>query len=146
LSTKVHLRASAAVEEQLKKAEMLLQFTEENLKPVEECLMEAEVYLRSAREHLKVIETRMAPARALPRTPVKAVVGFLRAGEPIEEHHGQGGLRGAQADPTAGGGGDPRGDERAVRQDQHSGAGSRQDGSARRAGRFEDERREAGGC
>jgi hypothetical protein len=33
-STKVHLRASAAVEEQLKKAEMLLQFTEENLKPL----------------------------------------------------------------------------------------------------------------
>jgi hypothetical protein len=56
-STKVHLRASAAVEEQLEKAEMLLQFTEKNLKPVEGCLMEAEVYLRSAREHLEIIET-----------------------------------------------------------------------------------------
>jgi hypothetical protein len=43
-STKVHLRASAAVEDQLKKAERLLQFTEENLKPVEWHLMEAEVY------------------------------------------------------------------------------------------------------
>jgi hypothetical protein len=94
-STKVLLRASAPVDEQLGKAETLLQFTEKNLKPVEECLMEAEVYLRSAREHLEVIETRMAPARALPRAPVKAVVGFLRAGEPIEEHHGQGGQRGA---------------------------------------------------
>jgi hypothetical protein len=31
----------------------------------------------------------MAPARAPPRSPVKAVVGFLRAGEPIQEHHGQ---------------------------------------------------------
>jgi hypothetical protein len=117
-STKVLLRASAAVEEQLEKTEMLLQFTEKNLKPMEWHLMEAEVYLKSAREHLEVIETRMAPAKAPPRSPVKAVVGFLRAGEPIEEHHGQGGLRGARADPTAGGGGDPRGDERAVRQDQ----------------------------
>jgi hypothetical protein len=50
-STMVHLRASATVEEQLKKAEMLLQFTEENLKPVEWHLMEAEVYLKSARGH-----------------------------------------------------------------------------------------------
>jgi hypothetical protein len=86
--------------------------------------MEAEVYLRSAREHLEVIETRMAPARAparaLSRTPVKAVVGFLRAGEPIQEHHGQGGRRGARAGPTAGGGDEPQGDERAVRQDQVS--------------------------
>jgi hypothetical protein len=87
--TKVHLRATATVDEQLKKAEALLQFTEKNLKPVEECLMEAEVYLRSAREHLEVIETRMAPAEAPPRSPVKAVVGFLRAGEPIEGHHRQ---------------------------------------------------------
>jgi hypothetical protein len=60
----------------------------------------------------------MAPAEAPPRSPVKTVVGFLRAGEPIEEHHGQGGRRGARASPTASGGGDPRGDERAVRQDQ----------------------------
>jgi hypothetical protein len=44
-STKVHLRATAAVEEQLEKAEMLLQFTEKNLKPEEWHLMEAEVYL-----------------------------------------------------------------------------------------------------
>jgi hypothetical protein len=87
-STKVHQRASAAVEDQLKKAEMLLQFTEENLKPVEWRLMEAEVYLKSAREHLEVIETRMAPAKAPPRSPAKAVVGFLQAGEPIEGHHG----------------------------------------------------------
>jgi hypothetical protein len=117
-STKVHLRASAAVEEQLEKAEMLLQFTEKNLKPLEWHLMEAEVYLKSAREHLEVIETRMAPARAPPRSPAKAVVGFLRAGEPVKEHHGQGGRRGARAGPTAGGGDEPRGDERAVRQDQ----------------------------
>jgi hypothetical protein len=81
--------ASATVDEQLEKAETLLQFTEKNLKPVEWCLMEAEVYLRSAREHLEVIETRMAPGRAPPRSPVKAVVGFLRAGERIEEHHGR---------------------------------------------------------
>jgi hypothetical protein len=106
------------VDEQLKKAEMLLRLVEANLEPVKGHLMEAEAYLRSARELLEVIETRMAPAEAPPRPPVKAVVGFLRAGEPIEEHHGQGGLRGARADPTAGGGGDPRGDERAVRQDQ----------------------------
>ncbi len=79
----------APVGEQLGKAETLLQFTEKNLKPVEECLMEAEVYLRSEREHLEVIETRMAPAEAPPRSPVKAVVGFLRAGEPIEGHHRQ---------------------------------------------------------
>ncbi len=117
-STKVHLRASAAVEKQLRKAEMLLQFTEENLKPVEWHLMEAEVYLKSAREHPEVIETRMAPAEAPPRSPVKAVVGFLHAGEPIEGHHGQDGRREARVSPAAGGGGDPRGDERAVRQDQ----------------------------
>jgi hypothetical protein len=54
-STKVHLRASAAVEEQLEEAEMLLQFTEKNLKPVEWHLMEAEVYLKLAREHLEFI-------------------------------------------------------------------------------------------
>jgi hypothetical protein len=116
--TKVHLRATATVDDQLKKAEMLLRLMEANLEPEEGHLMEAEAYLRSARELLEVIETRMAPAEAPPRSPVKAVVGFLRAGEPIEEHHGQGGRRGARADPTAGGGGDPRGDERAVHQDQ----------------------------
>jgi hypothetical protein len=115
---KVHLRATATVDEQLKKAEMLLRLVETNLEPVEGHLMEAEAYLRSARELLEVIETRMAPAEAPPRSPVKAVVGFLRAGEPIEEHHGQGGRGGARADPTAGGGGDPRGDERVVRQGQ----------------------------
>ncbi len=97
--TKVLLRASATVDEQLEKAKTLLQFTEKNLKPVEWCLMEEEVYLRSAREHLEVIETRMAPAKALPTSPVKTVVGFLRAGEPIEEHHGQGGRREARAGP-----------------------------------------------
>ncbi len=114
-STKVLLRASATVDEQLEKAETLLQFTEKNLKPVEWRLMEAEVYLRSVREHLEVIETQMAPAKAPPRSPVKAVVGFLRAGEPIEEHHGQGGWRGTRASPAADREGGPRGDERAVR-------------------------------
>ncbi len=49
-STKVLLRASAAVEEHLEKTEMLLQFTGKNLKPVEWHLMEAEVYLKSARK------------------------------------------------------------------------------------------------
>jgi hypothetical protein len=97
---------------------MLLRLMEANLEPVVGHLMEAEAYLRSARELLVVIETRMAPAEAPPRSPVKAVVGFLRAGEPIEEHHGHGGRRRARASPTAGRGGDPRGDERAVRQDQ----------------------------
>ncbi len=108
------------MDEQLGKAEPLLQFAEKNLNPEEECLMEAEVYLRSAREHLEVIETRMAPARALPRAPVKAVVGFLRAGEPIEGHHRQDNQQEARVSPAASGGGDPRGDERAVRQDQVS--------------------------
>ena len=65
--------------------------------------MEAEVYLRSAREHLEVIETRMAPARALPRTPVKTVVGFLRAGKQIEGHHEQDGRREARVSPAAAG-------------------------------------------
>jgi hypothetical protein len=60
----------------------------------------------------------MAPARAPPRSPVKAVVGYLRAGEPIEEHHGQGGRRGTRASPAADREGGPRRDERAVRQDQ----------------------------
>ncbi len=189
--TKVHLRATATVDEQLKKAEILLRLMEANLEPVEGQLMEAEAYLTSARELLEVIETRMAPAEAPPRSPVKTVVGFLRAGEPIEEHHGQGGRQGARASPTASGGGDPRGDERAVRQDQvpargpprgmvwslqkrawcppgerggrrgrrrrqhgrdAGGAAARRadetvprDGSARRASRFEDERRKAGG-
>ena len=82
--------------------------------------MEAEVYLRSAREHLEVIETRMAPAEAPPRSPIKTVVGFLRAGEPIEGYHRQDGRREARVDPAASGGDDPRGDERAVCQDQVS--------------------------
>jgi hypothetical protein len=116
--TKVHLRATATMDEQLKKAEMLLRLMEANLEPVEGHLMEAEAHLRSARELLEVIETRMAPAEAPPRSPVKAVVGFLRAGEPIGGHHGQDGRREARVSPAAGGGGDPRGDERAVRQDQ----------------------------
>ncbi len=98
------------MDEQWKKAEMLLRLMEANLEPVEEHLIEAEAYLRSARELLEVIEKRMAPAEAPPRSPVKTVVGFLHAGEPIEEHHGQGGRRGARASPTASGGGDPRGD------------------------------------
>jgi hypothetical protein len=78
--TRVHLKATATVKKQLEKAEMLLWLTEDNLEPVEERLMEAEVYLRAAREHLEVVETRMAPARAPPRSSVKTVVGFLRAG------------------------------------------------------------------
>ncbi len=80
--------------------------------------MEAEVYLRAAREHLEVAETRLAPARAPPRSTVKTVVGVLRVGEPIEKHHGQGGRRGAQAGPAADGEGDPQGVMRTVRQDQ----------------------------
>jgi hypothetical protein len=82
--------------------------------------MEAEAYLRSARELLEVIETRVAPAEAPPRPPVKAVVGFLRAGEPIERHHRQDDQQEARVSPAASGGGDPRGDERAVCQDQGS--------------------------
>jgi hypothetical protein len=118
--TKVLLRASAPVDEQLGKAETLLQFAEKNLKPEEEYLMEAEVYLRSAREHLEVIETRIAPAEAPPRSPTKAVVGFLRAGEPIEGYHRQDGRREARVGPAASGGGDPWGNERAVCRDQVS--------------------------
>jgi hypothetical protein len=72
-------------------------------------LMEAEVYLRSAREHLEVVETRMAPARAPSRSSVKNVVRSLRAGGPIEEHHGQGVWRGTQAGPAADREGDPPG-------------------------------------
>ncbi len=118
--TKVHLRATATVDDQLKKAEMLLQLMEANLEPVEGHLMEAEAYLRLARELLEVIETRIAPAEAPPRSSVKAVVGFLHAGEPIEGHHGQDSRREARVSPAASGGGDPQGDERAVRQDQVS--------------------------
>jgi hypothetical protein len=88
------------------------------LEPEEGHLMEAEAYLRSARELLEVIETRMAPAEAPPRSPTKAVVGFLRAGEPIEGYHRQDGWREARVSPAASGGGDPRGDERVVCQDQ----------------------------
>ena len=79
--------------------------------------MEAEAYLRSARELPEVIETRMAPAEAPPRSPTKAVVGFLRAGEPIEGHHRQDDQQEARVSPAASGGGDPRGDERAVCQE-----------------------------
>jgi hypothetical protein len=121
--TRVHLKATATVEKQLEKAETLLRLTEDNLEPVEERLMEAEVYLRAAREHLEVVETRMAPARAPPRSSVKTVVGFLRAGEPIEEHHGQGGRRGTRAGPAADREGDHRGVEGTVRQDQVSARG-----------------------
>jgi hypothetical protein len=118
--TKVLLRASALVDKQLGKAETLLQLTEENLKPEEKYLMEAEVYLRSARELLEAIETRIAPAEAPPRSPTEAVVGFLRAGEPIERHHRQDDQQKARVSPAASGGGDPRGDGRAVCQDQVS--------------------------
>jgi len=82
--------------------------------------MEAEAYLRSARELLEVIETPVAPAEAPPRSPVKAVVGFLRAGGPIEGHHRQDDQQEARVSPAASGGGDPRGGERTVRQDQVS--------------------------
>jgi hypothetical protein len=82
--------------------------------------MEAEAYLRSARKLLEVIETRMAPVESPPRSPVKAVVGFLRAGEPIEGHHRQDGRQEARVSPAASGGGNPRGDEWAGCRDQVS--------------------------
>jgi hypothetical protein len=106
------------VEEQLEKAETLLRLTEDNLEPLEECLMEAEAYLGSAREHLEVAETRLAPTRAPPMSTVETVAGVPHAGEPVEEHRGQGGRREARAGPAADSEGDPRGVERTVRQDQ----------------------------
>ena len=118
--TKVHLRATATVDDQLKKAEMLLRLMEANLEPEKGHLMEAEAYLRSARELLEVIETRMAPTEAPPRSPIKAVVGFLRAGEPVEGHHRQDDQQEARVSPAVSGGGDPRGDERAACRDQIS--------------------------
>jgi hypothetical protein len=78
--TKVHLRATAAVDERLEKAETLLRFTEDYLEPVEECLMKAEVYLRSAREHLEAAETQLTPAEAPPISTVKAVAGTPHSG------------------------------------------------------------------
>jgi hypothetical protein len=71
--TKVHLRATAAVDERLEKAETLLRFTEVYLESVEEYLMKAEVYLRSARECLEATKTQLAPAEAPPMSTVRAV-------------------------------------------------------------------------
>jgi hypothetical protein len=51
--TKVHLRATAAVEKHLEKAEVLLRLTEYCLVPTEVYLMKAEVHLRSAEAHLE---------------------------------------------------------------------------------------------
>ncbi len=54
--TKVHLRATAAVDKQLEKTETLLRSAEHHLVLTEGNLTEAEGYLRSAREHLEAAE------------------------------------------------------------------------------------------
>jgi hypothetical protein len=95
--TKVHLRATPAVEKQLEKAEMLLLFTERHLEPTEWSLTEAEGYLRSAKEHLEAAEAQLAPAGAPPMSIDNAVVGALHAGERAEGHWRKGGRRGVQA-------------------------------------------------
>jgi hypothetical protein len=79
--TKVHLRATAAVDKQLEKAETLLRFVERHLVPTEGNLTEAEGYLRSAREHLEDAEAQLAPAEAPPMSTVKAVAGTPHSGE-----------------------------------------------------------------
>jgi hypothetical protein len=79
--TKVHPRATAAVDKQLEKAETLLRFVERHLVPTEGNLTEAEGYLRSAREHLEAAETQLAPAEAPLMSTVKAVAGTSHSGE-----------------------------------------------------------------
>jgi hypothetical protein len=88
--SKMHLRATATVEKQLGKAEVLLRLTEDCLVPTEEYLMQAEVHLRSAKKHLEATEAQLAPVEAPPMSTVKAVVGALHAGEPAEGHWRQG--------------------------------------------------------
>jgi hypothetical protein len=73
--TRVHLRATAAVDKQLEKAETLL------LVPTEGNLTEAEGYLGSAREHLEAAEAQLAPAEVPPMSTVKAVAGTPHSGE-----------------------------------------------------------------
>jgi hypothetical protein len=77
--TKVHLRATAAVDKQSEKAETLLRFTERHLEPTEENLTEAEGYLRSAKVHLEAAEAQLAPAEAPTMSTVKAVAGAQHA-------------------------------------------------------------------
>ncbi len=79
--TKVHLRATSAVDKQLEKAETLLRFAERHLEPTEGNLTEAEGYLRSAKVHLEAAETQLAPAEAPPMSTVKAVAGAQHAEE-----------------------------------------------------------------
>jgi hypothetical protein len=79
--TKVQLRATAAVDKQLEKAETLLRFVERQLVPTEGNLTEAEGYLRSAREHLEAAEAQLAPAEAPPMSTVKGVAGTPHSGE-----------------------------------------------------------------
>ncbi len=79
--TKVHLRATAAVDKQLEKAETLLWCVERQLVPTEGNLTEAEGYLGSAREHLEAAEAQLAPAEVPPMSTVKAVAGTPHSGE-----------------------------------------------------------------
>jgi len=79
--TKVHLRATAAVDEQLEKAETLLRSAERHLVPTEGSLTEAEGYHRSARAHLEAAEAQLTAAEAPPMSTVKAVAGALHSGE-----------------------------------------------------------------
>jgi hypothetical protein len=81
--TRVHLRATAAVEKQLEKAEVLLQLTGDCLAPSEAYLMKAEVHLRSAKEHLEAAEAELEPAEAPQVSTDVAVVGVLNEREPV---------------------------------------------------------------
>jgi hypothetical protein len=83
--TKVHLRATAAVDKQFEKAETLLRFAERHLEPTEGNLTEAEGYLRSVKVHLEAAEAQLAPAEAPPMSTVKAVAPTPSANA-IENH------------------------------------------------------------
>jgi hypothetical protein len=79
--TKVHLRATAAVDKQVEKSKTLLRFVERHLVPTEGNLAEAEGYLRSAKAHLEAAEAQLAPAEAPSMSTVKAVAGAPHSGE-----------------------------------------------------------------
>ena len=83
--TKVHLRATAAVDKQLEKekAKTLLQFVERHLVPTKGNLTEAEGYLRSAKAHLEATEAQLAAAKAPPMSDSQDCWGnpALRGGQ-----------------------------------------------------------------
>ncbi len=126
--TKVHLRATAAVDERLEKAETLLRCMEGYLEPVEEYLMKAEVYLRSAGEHLEAAEAQLAPAEAPPTSTVKAVAGTPHSGE-------AGGRRGHHQRPQERGAGSAKARDAVTTAPQNTPAAQRAAGKQQTAAR-----------